>query len=191
MTTNAELANLLTQFVEKNNRYMDQSIALDTGIASYVPPSVDQPGYIAGWPGQPGYYPITGFDGVTRWKPCMERVRADAMAPIMLDLTGANSYTLNAGLHAGRFLNLYNNGGETVTLNSPLNLGKGFSCIVAWAGTQTRVNLNASAGVTILQEQGLNTNGRQIRMRARGSITSIVSLANNLITVSGGLLEVG
>lgn len=176
--SNAALAQSLSDFIDKQNLYIDERIAIDYGSATYV---TSQP---AGQPG-PGYYPLHGFDGQLKWVPCTERIRADALATTTMDLRDtagnlANSYTLRVE-HSNKILRVYNNGGTTLTVTLPANLGAGFNCILLWMGTHTTMNLAAGSGVTLLNAQGV------FRPNARYSAVSLICPTNNNYLISGDL----
>lgn len=171
MPSNAELANQMSALVNSWQTYIDQQITLDNGVFDYVTATP------AGQPG-PGYYPITMPNGITVWRPCIARIRADAMAFQTVALTGANSYTLNAS-HSGKMVNVYNNGGSTVNITVPPNMGVGLICTLCWMGTHTTMNLNAGSGVTLANDQGL------WRPRARYSLCALFAPVNNTVIVQG------
>lgn len=172
------LAQALSDFVDKQNRYFDERIKIDYGDATYV---TDTP---AGQPG-PGWYPLTAIDGQVKWIPCPARVRADALLTTTMDLRDpsgnlANSYTLRPE-HSNKMLRVYSNGGATATISIPANLGAGFNCMLCWVGPQTAINVTGAAGVTIQNAQGI------FRPNARYSIFSLFAVANNLVVIAGDL----
>jgi hypothetical protein len=173
MPSNAELANQMSALVDSWQRYIDQQIAIDNGVATYV--TAEPPGQ----PG-PGYYPLTMPNGITVWKPCIDRIRVDATGVDILTLPAANGHTVTAA-HSGKVVLVTNNGGTTSNVTFPANLGAKFNAIYIWWGTHTTQRFIAGTGVTLLQDQELG------RARARYSIVTAIAPTNNNIVLSGSM----
>lgn len=181
MPTNAELASQMSALVDSWQTYIDQQIALDNGVATYVAPGpvggVSQPG--------PGYYPITMPNGITVWRPCIDRIRVDAQTfQVVADnrVSGNISPSENAKVMVSS-----NTGGSTnISRTLPAGLGTGWHAIYIFnnitstaAGTMT---FTAGTGATINNDQSL------FRMRGRFSMASIVAIAPSTYVIQGSLI---
>lgn len=183
MPSNAELANQMSALVNSWQTYMDQQIALDNGDAAYVAPGpvggVPQPG--------PGYYPVTMPNGVTVWRPCINRIIFDANSYGAPFADQAVSRTLTAADN-GRVNIASNTGGSTnITRTVPAGLGAGFrSVFIFYNLTATAgggMTFNAGAGATLDNDQGLFV------MRGRYSVATILGRSTNGYVIQGSLKE--
>lgn len=181
MPTNADLANQMSALVNSWQTYIDQQIALDNGVATYIAPGpvggVAQPG--------PGYYPVTMPNGITVWRPCIDRIRVDAQTfQVVADnrVSGNIAPSENATVRVSS-----NTGGNTnITRTLPAGLGTGFHAIYIFnnitstsTGTMT---FNAGAGATINNDQAL------FRMRGRYSCASVIAIAPSTYVIQGSLI---
>ncbi|MEG3162972.1 hypothetical protein U1701_00010 [Sphingomonas sp. PB2P19] len=167
----------MSALVNSWQTYIDQQIQLDNGVADYVAPApvggVTQP--------SAGFYPVTMPNGITRWRPCIDRIRADAMAFDVISQNGTNSPTALLA-HSGKVVLVNNNGGTTaVTLTFPTGLGAKFNSIYVMNGTQSAMSFAAATGVTLNQEEGLT------RARARYAMVTVIATAANVLNISGSM----
>jgi hypothetical protein len=181
MPTNADLANQMSALVNSWQTYIDQQIALDNGVATYVAPGpvggVSQPG--------PGYYPVTMPNGITVWRPCIDRIRVDAQTfQVVADQRVSGSI---APSENGRVMISSNTGGNTnITRTLPTGLGTGFHAIYIFnnitAGSTGTMTFNAATGATINNDQAL------FKMRGRFSMASIVAIGASTYVIQGSLI---
>lgn len=176
MPSNADLANQMSSLVDSWQTYINQQVQLDNGTADYVSGPVNgvaQP--------DAGYYPVTMPSGVTIWRPCTDRVRADAMAFSVISISGSNSPVASTA-HSGKVVLVNNAGGTTaLTLRFPSGLGNKFNAIYVWNGTQSSMTFAANEGVTLNQEEGLT------RARARHAMVTVIATGTDRLNISGSM----
>lgn len=175
--TNSELTGQMSTLVNSWQTYIDQQIQLDNGVADYVAPGpvrgVAQPG--------PGFYPITMPNGITKWRPCIDRIRADSMAFDVISMSGSNSPTALVS-HSGKVVLVSGTGGTGgLTLTFPTGLGSRFNAIYVMSGTQGSMTFAAGTGVTLNQEEGLT------RARARHAMVTVIATGTNILNMSGSM----
>lgn len=171
MPTNAELANQMSELLDKWQTYIDQQRARETGT-------------IDGGPNSNGYYPITDPAGITTNQPSPARMAYEARLLNIVDLTGSNNVSVSVG-DSGKIFRTFNaNNAMTVTLprDAPLN----WHCMFIQFGTG-RLTFTIGAGGTLQNDQGI------FRSRSQGSlVTAICSNnptgSNNSTIVLGGSL---
>lgn len=121
-------------------------------------------GAAGGGPNADGRYPLTDTSGYTTLMPSPAQIAQDANKLVMVELTGANAFTLTAN-DGGRAYKVFNST-NPITINLPNGVAPGWNALFFQFSTG-RLTFAVPQGATLVHDQGMN--------RSRGQYSAIAA----------------
>lgn len=175
--TYAAVIAQMTAFVNAQDTYLNQRIALDSGTADHIAYLADGSTVDPTQPG-PGYYPITNSQGVVLWLPCIALVRALSLSLnakfVQLNYTAGflgsnNSYTLKLSDSGWLYWLTGSTATTAVTLTLPQGAPVGWQCMIGQPNTG-KISFAVQTGDKLLNRQAFTS------LAGQNSICSLIAV---------------